>query len=83
MPGLPQSGLLSQLRLVSLLTQHGYTETSTLMLFRRHTHSTAFNFTVDDFLFAIPTPLNLTTLSHVCLPSMNSKFIETFPTILT
>jgi hypothetical protein len=26
-PGLPQSGLLSQLHIVSLLTQHGYTET--------------------------------------------------------
>ncbi len=33
-PGLPQSGPLSQLRLVSLLTHHGYTETSTPMLFR-------------------------------------------------
>jgi hypothetical protein len=49
-PGLPQSGLLSQLRLVSLLTQHGYSETSTPMLFRHHTHSTAFSLTVDDFL---------------------------------
>ncbi len=32
-PDLPQSGLLSQLRLVALLTQHGYSETFTLMLF--------------------------------------------------
>jgi hypothetical protein len=38
-PGLPQSGLLSQLCLVSLLTQHGYSETSTPMLFVHHTHS--------------------------------------------
>jgi hypothetical protein len=49
-PSLPQSGLLSQLRLVSLLTQHGYSETSTPMLFLHHTHSTAFTLTVDDFL---------------------------------
>jgi hypothetical protein len=35
-PGLPQSGLLSQLRLVALLTQHGFSETSTPMLFRHH-----------------------------------------------
>jgi hypothetical protein len=28
-PGLPQSGLLSQLRLVALLAQHGFSETST------------------------------------------------------
>jgi hypothetical protein len=27
-PGLPQSGLLSQIRLVAFLTQHDYTETS-------------------------------------------------------
>jgi hypothetical protein len=40
-PGLPQSGLfLSQLRLVALLTQHGFSETTTPMLFRHHTHST-------------------------------------------
>ena len=49
-PGLPQSGLLSQLRLVSLLTQHGFSEITTPMLFRHHTHSTAFTLVVDDFL---------------------------------
>ncbi len=32
-PGLPQSGLLSKLRLVALLTQHGFSETTTTMLF--------------------------------------------------
>ncbi len=32
-PGLPQSGLLSQLRLVALLTQHGFSKTSTPVLF--------------------------------------------------
>ncbi len=45
-PGLPQSGLLSQLRLVALLTQHGFSETTTPMLFRHHTHSTAFTLVV-------------------------------------
>jgi hypothetical protein len=51
-PGLlvPQSGRLSQLRLVALLTQHGFSETSIPMLFRHHTHSTAFTLVVDDFL---------------------------------
>ncbi len=49
-PGLPLSGLLSQLRLVALLAQHGYTETSTPMLFHHHTHSTAFSLVVNDFL---------------------------------
>jgi hypothetical protein len=84
-PGLPQSGLLSQLRLVSLLTQHGYSETSTPMLFRHHTHSTAFSLVVDDFLIVrlIFTPPNLTILYPVSPPSMNSKFIETVPATLT
>jgi hypothetical protein len=59
-PGLPQSGLLSQLRLVSLLTQHGYTEASTPMLFRHHTHSTAFTLTVDDFLICYSHPSEIT-----------------------
>jgi hypothetical protein len=48
-PGHPQSSLLSQLRLVSLLSQHGFSETSISMLFRHHTHSTAFTFVVDNF----------------------------------
>jgi hypothetical protein len=55
-PGLPQSGLLSQLRLVALLTQHGYSETSTPMIFRHHTHSTAFSLVVDDFLVRYSLP---------------------------
>ncbi len=58
-PGLLQSGLLSQLRLVSLLTQHGYSETSTPMLFRHHTHSTAFSLVVDDFLVRYSHPSEL------------------------
>jgi hypothetical protein len=50
-PGLPQSGLLSQLRLIALLSQHGFSsETSTPMLFHHHIHSTAFTLVVDDFL---------------------------------
>ncbi len=46
-PGLLQFGLLSQIRLISLLTQHGFSEN---MLFRHHTHSTAFTLVVNDFL---------------------------------
>jgi hypothetical protein len=68
-PGLPQSGLLSQLRLVSLLTQHGYSETSTPMLFRHHTHSTAFSLTVDDFLVRYSHPSELDHLVS-CLSSL-------------
>jgi hypothetical protein len=41
-PGLPQSGLLFQLRLVALFTQHGFSETSNPMFFRHHTHFTVF-----------------------------------------
>ncbi len=58
-PGLPQSGLLSQLRLVALLTQRGFSETSTPMLFRHRTHSTAFTLVVDDFLVRYSHPSEL------------------------
>jgi hypothetical protein len=68
-PSLPQLGLLSQLRFVSLLTQHGYTETSTLMLFRHHTHSTAFTLTVDDFLIRYSHPSELDLLVS-CLSTL-------------
>jgi hypothetical protein len=68
-PGLPQSGLLSQLRLVALLTQHGYSETSTPMLFRHHTHSTAFSLVVDDFLVRYSHPSELDHLVS-CLASL-------------
>jgi hypothetical protein len=70
-PGLlPQSRLLSQLRLVSLLTQHGYSETSTPMLFRHHTHSsTAFSLTVDDFLVRYSYPSELDHLVS-CLSTL-------------
>ncbi len=79
-PGLPQSGLLLQLRLVSLLTQHGFSETTAPMLFRHSTHSTAFTLVVDDFLVRYSHP----TLLLVFLPSMNLKFIEeTYPTTTT
>ncbi len=82
-PGLPQSGLLSQLRLVALLTQHGYSNIPP-PFFRHHTHSTAFSLVVDDFLVRYSHPSELDHLVS-CLASlyMNSKFIETFPTILT
>jgi hypothetical protein len=68
-PYLPQSGLLSQLRLVSLLTQHGYSETSTPMLFRQHIHSTAFSLTVDDFVVRYSHPSELDYLVS-CLSSL-------------
>jgi hypothetical protein len=91
-PGLPQSGVLSQLRLISLLTQHGFSKTSTSMLFRHHTHSTAFTLVVDNFLVHYSHPseldhfvsclstlyeLKVLTLFPVCLYS------ETFPATLT
>jgi hypothetical protein len=68
-PGLPQSGLLSQLRLVSLLTQHGFSETTTPMLFRHHTHSTAFTLVVDDFLVRYSHPSELDHLVS-CLATL-------------
>jgi hypothetical protein len=68
-PGLPQSGLLSQLRLVSLLTQHGFSETTTPMLFRHHTHSTAFTLVVDDFLVRYSHPSELDHLV-ACLSTL-------------
>jgi hypothetical protein len=72
-PGLPQSGLLSQ---------YVFSETSTPMLFRHHTHSTALTLVVDDFLVRYCHPSELDHLVS-CLPYTNSKFIETFPAIPT
>jgi hypothetical protein len=65
-----QSGLLSQLRLISLLTQHGFSETSTPMLFRHHTHSTAFTLVVDDFLVRYSHPSELDHLVS-CLSTLD------------
>ena len=48
-PGLPQSGLLSQLRLLSHLESHGYHETDTPMLFRHVSRPISFTLVVDDF----------------------------------
>jgi hypothetical protein len=48
-PGLPQSGLLSQLRLISHLESHGYFETDTPMLFRHVSRPISFTLVVDDF----------------------------------
>jgi hypothetical protein len=67
--GLPQSGLLSQLRLISLLTQHGLSETCTPMLFRHHTHSTAFTLVVNDFLVRYSHPSELDHLVS-CLSTL-------------
>jgi hypothetical protein len=58
-PGRPQSGLLSQFCLVALLSQHDFTETTTPMLFRLHTHSTAFTLVVDNFLVRYSHPSEL------------------------
>jgi hypothetical protein len=70
-PGFPQFGLLSQLRLVALLTQHGCSETesTTPMLFRHHTHSTAFTLVVDDFLVRYSHPSELDHLAS-CLSTL-------------
>jgi hypothetical protein len=67
--GFPQSGLLSQLRLVSLLSQHRFSETSNLMLFRHRTHSTAFTLVVDDFLVRYSHPSKLDHLVS-CLSTL-------------
>jgi hypothetical protein len=48
-PALPQSGLLSQLRLISHLESHGYFETNTPMLFRHVTRPISFTLVAYDF----------------------------------
>jgi hypothetical protein len=68
-PGFPQSGFLSQLRLVFLLTQQGFSETTTPMLFRHRTHSTAFTLVVDDFLIRYSHPSELDHLVS-CLSTL-------------
>jgi hypothetical protein len=70
---------LSQLRLVSLLTQHGYTETSTPMLFRHHTHSTAFTLTIDDFLIRYSHPSELDHLVSCLSTLYELKFHRDLP----
>ena len=47
--GLPQSGLLSQNRLITLLNSGGYFETATPMLFRHTSRPIDFTLVVDDF----------------------------------
>jgi hypothetical protein len=81
--GLPQSGLLSQLRLVALLTQHGFSETSTLMLFRHHTHSTAFTLVVDDFLVRYSHPSELDHLVSCLSTLYELKVHRDLPTSAT
>ena len=49
MPGLPQSGWLSQTRLISHLESGGYRQTSTPMLFRHEERDIDFTLVVDDF----------------------------------
>ena len=48
-PGLKQSGLLSQQRLVTLLNSYGYYQTATPMLFRHESRPIDFTLVVDDF----------------------------------
>ena len=48
-PGLKQSGLLSQVRLVTQLNKHGYYQTATPMLFRHQDRPIDFTLVVDDF----------------------------------
>ena len=49
MPGLPQSGWLSQTRLIDHLGSGGYRQTSTPMLFRHEERDIDFTLVVDDF----------------------------------
>jgi len=49
MPGLPQSGFLSQTRLISHLSSGGYRQTATPMLFRHVERDIDFTLVVDDF----------------------------------
>jgi hypothetical protein len=49
MPGLPQSGFLSQKRLISHLALGGFFPTDTPMLFRHDTRNLDFTLVVDDF----------------------------------
>jgi hypothetical protein len=67
----------------SLFAQHGFSETTTPILFRHHTHSTAFTLVVDDFLVRYSHPSELDHLVACLSTSMNLKFIETYPTTTT
>jgi hypothetical protein len=49
MYGLPQAGLLAQLRLIDRLLENGYHETNTPCLFRHEDNETTFTLIVDDF----------------------------------
>ena len=49
MPGLPQSGILSQRKLISHLQLGGFYQTDTPMLFRHDTRDIGFTLVVDDF----------------------------------
>ena len=69
MPGLPQSGLLSQRRLITLLNSHGYTETTTPMLFRHSSRPITFTLVVDDFGVKYSSPSDLDHLI-TCLQTL-------------
>ena len=69
MPGLPQSGLYSQQRLVALLNSHGYVESPTPMLFRHTTLAISFTLVVDDFAVKYQNPDDLDHLLN-CLTTI-------------
>ena len=59
MPGLPQSGLLSQMELMEVLCSAGYVETPTPMLFRHVSLPISFTLVVDDFAVKYTSPSDL------------------------
>ncbi len=78
-PDLPQSGLLSQLCLIALLSQHGFSEISIPTLFHHHTHSTPFTLVVDDFLVRYPHPSELDHLISCLSTLYELKVHKDFP----
>ena len=59
MSGLPQSGFYSQQELIAVLSDHGYVETRTPMLFRHISRSITFTLVVDDFAVKYDSPSDL------------------------
>jgi len=70
-PGLPQSGHFSQLELLELLQSHGYSQTSTPMLFRHSHLPISFTLVVDDFGIKYDSPSDLDHL----LSCLSSKYV--------
>ncbi len=74
-PGLKQSGLLSQQRLVTQLNLFGYYQTATPMLFRHKSRPIDFTLVVDDFGIQYRSPDDLEHL-YACLTDMYAVKIE-------